>query len=253
MIIIKSPREIEQLKRSNAIVAEVFEKLIGMIVPGVTTKELDEVAEEYILLKGARPAFKGYRGFPATLCISINEEVVHGIPSQRRLKEGDIVSLDVGVNFIGYFGDAAITLPVGKIDPEAKRLLEVTEKALYIGIEKAKIGNRLFDISYAIQHWVESQGFSVVRDFVGHGIGRDLHEEPQVPNFGAPHQGPRLEKGMVFALEPMVNEGSHEVRVLSDGWTVVTADGKRSAHFEHTIAITDDGAEILSVLAENRL
>jgi methionyl aminopeptidase len=248
MIIIKSSREIEQLKRSNAIVAEVFEKLKGMIHPGVTTKELDEVAEEYILLKGARPAFKGYRGFPATLCISINEEVVHGIPSQRQLKEGDIVSLDVGVNFVGYFGDAAITLPVGEIDPEAKRLLEVTEKALTIGIEKAKIGNRLFDISFAIQRWVESQGFSVVRDFVGHGIGRDLHEEPQVPNFGAPHQGPRLEKGMVFALEPMVNEGTYEVRVLSDGWTVVTADGKRSAHFEHTIAITDDGAEILSVL-----
>jgi methionyl aminopeptidase len=248
MIIIKSSREIEQLKRSNAIVAEVFEKLKGMIHPGVTTKELDEVAEEYILLKGARPAFKGYRGFPATLCISINEEVVHGIPSQRQLKEGDIVSLDVGVNFVGYFGDAAITLPVGEIDSEAKRLLEVTEKALTIGIEKAKIGNRLFDISFAIQRWVESHGFSVVRDFVGHGIGRDLHEEPQVPNFGAPHQGPRLEKGMVFALEPMVNEGTYEVRILSDGWTVVTADGKRSAHFEHTIAITEDGTEILSVL-----
>ncbi len=248
MVIIKSPREIEQLKRSNAMVAEVFEKLRGMIAPGITTRELDQVAEEFILLKGARPAFKGYRGFPATLCISINDEVVHGIPGQRRLKEGDIVSLDVGVNYIGYFGDAAITLPVGEVDPEAKRLLEVTKKALYIGIEKAKAGNRLFDISYAIQSWVESHGFSVVRDFVGHGIGRELHEEPQIPNFGAPHQGPRLEKGMVFALEPMVNEGTHEVRVLSDGWTVVTADGKRSAHFEHTIAITDDGAEILSIL-----
>jgi methionyl aminopeptidase len=248
MIIIKSHREIEQLKRSNTIVAEVFEKLKGMIVPGITTKELDQVAEEYIVLKGARPAFKGYRGFPATLCISINEEVVHGIPSQRRLKEGDIVSLDVGVDFVGYYGDAAITFSVGEVDPEAKRLLEVTEKALYIGIEKAKVGNRLFDISYAIQGWVESHGFSVVRDFVGHGIGRDLHEEPQIPNFGAPHQGPRLEKGMVFALEPMVNEGTYEVRVLSDGWTVVTADGKRSAHFEHTIAITEDGAEILSAL-----
>jgi methionyl aminopeptidase len=248
MVIIKSSREIEQLKRSNAMVAEVFEKLRGMIVPGITTKELDQVAEEYILLKGARPAFKGYRGFPATLCISINDEVVHGIPGQRRLKEGDIVSLDVGVNYIGYFGDAAITLPVGEVDPEAKRLLEITKKALYIGIEKAKAGNRLFDISYAIQSWVESHGFSVVRDFVGHGIGRDLHEEPQIPNFGTPHQGPRLEKGMVLALEPMVNEGTHEVKVLSDGWTVVTADGKRSAHFEHTIAITDDGAEILSVL-----
>jgi len=248
MIIVKSPREIEQLKRSNAIVAEVFEKLKKMIEPGITTKELDQVAEEYILLKGGQPAFKGYRGFPATLCISINEEVVHGIPGQRRLKEGDIVSLDVGVNFVGYFGDAAITLPVGEVDPEAKRLLEVTEKALYIGIEKAKRGNRLFDISYAIQRWVESHGFSVVRDFVGHGIGKDLHEEPQIPNFGAPHQGPRLEKGMVFALEPMVNEGTYEVRILSDGWTVVTADGKRSAHFEHTVAITEDGAEILSAL-----
>jgi methionyl aminopeptidase len=248
MIIIKSSREIEQLKRSNAIVAEVFNKLKGMIAPGVTTIELDQVAEEYILSKKGRPAFKGYRGFPATLCVSINEEVVHGIPSQRRLKEGDIISIDVGVNFLGYFGDAAITFPVGEVDPEAKRLLEVTEKALTIGIEKVKIGNRLFDISYAIQSWVESHGFSVVRDFVGHGIGKDLHEEPQIPNFGAPHQGPRLEKGMVFALEPMVNEGTYEVRVLSDGWTVVTADGKRSAHFEHTIAINDDGPEILSVL-----
>jgi len=248
MIIIKSPREIEQLKRSNAIVAEVFRKLEGMIVPGVTTRELDEVAEDYIRFKGARPAFKGYRGFPASLCTSINEEVVHGIPGQRRLKEGDIIGLDVGVNYQGYFGDAAITFPVGEVDAEAKRLLEVTERALYIGIEKAKVGNRLFDISYAIQKWVESHGFSVVRDFVGHGIGRELHEDPQVPNFGAPHQGPRLEKGMVFSLEPMVNEGAYEVRVLSDGWTVVTADGKRSAHFEHTIAITEDGAEILSIV-----
>ena len=248
MIIIKSPREIEQLKRSNAIVAEVFRKLEGMIVPGVTTRELDEVAEDYIRFKGARPAFKGYRGFPASLCTSINEEVVHGIPGQRRLKEGDIIGLDVGVNYQGYFGDAAITFPVGEVDAEAKRLLEVTERALYIGIEKAKVGNRLFDISYAIQKWVESHGFSVVRDFVGHGIGRELHEDPQVPNFGAPHQGPRLEKGMVFSLEPMLNEGAYEVRVLSDGWTVVTADGKRSAHFEHTIAITEDGAEILSIV-----
>ena len=248
MIIIKSAREIEQLKRSNAIVAEVFGKLKRMIVPGVTTRELDEIAEDYIRLKGARPAFKGYRGFPASVCTSINEEVVHGIPGQRRLKEGDIIGLDVGVNYLGYFGDAAITLPVGEVDAEAKRLVEVTEKALYIGIEKAKVGNRLFDISYAIQRWVESHGFSVVRDFVGHGIGRELHEDPQVPNFGMPHQGPRLEKGMVFSLEPMVNEGAYEVKVLSDGWTVVTADGKRSAHFEHTIAITEDGAEILSIL-----
>jgi len=248
VIIIRSPREIEQQKRSNATVAEVFQKLKKVVAPGITTLELDQIAEETIRSRGAIPAFKGYRGFPATVCISINEEVVHGIPSQRRLKEGDIVSLDVGTKLNGYFGDGAITLPVGEVDSEAKRLLEVTEKALYIGIEKARVGNRLFDISHAIQTWVESHGFSVVRDFVGHGIGMDLHEEPQIPNFGSPHQGPRLEKGMVFALEPMVNEGTYEVKILSDGWTVVTADGKRSAHFEHTIAITDGEAEILSIL-----
>lgn len=248
VIIIKSPREIEQMRRSNLIVAEVFQGLKKVIGPGISTKELDQITEGIILSKGAVPAFKGYRGFPASLCISINEEVVHGIPSQRRLKEGDIASLDVGVNLNGYFGDGAMTLPVGEVDQEARRLLEVTEKALSIGIEKTKLGNRLSDISYAIQSWVESQGFSVVRDFVGHGIGRDLHEEPQIPNFGSPHQGPRLEQGMVFALEPMVNEGTYEVKILSDGWTVVTADGKRSAHFEHTIVITDQGAEILSAL-----
>jgi methionyl aminopeptidase len=248
VIIIRSPREIEHLKKSNVIVAEVFQELKKVIEPGITTKELDQITEKIILSKGSIPAFKGYRGFPASLCVSINEEVVHGIPSQRRLKEGDIVSLDVGVNLNGYFGDGAMTLPIGDVDQEAQRLLEVTERALYKGIERAKIGNRLFDISYAIQSWVEEHGFSVVRDFVGHGIGRDLHEEPQIPNFGSPHQGPRLEKGMVFALEPMVNEGTYEVKILSDGWTVVTADGRRSAHFEHTIAITEKGAEILSCL-----
>lgn len=248
VIIIKSSREIEQLKKSNAIVAEIFETLKRTVAPGVTTRELDRIAEEMILKKGAVPAFKGYRNFPASLCVSINEEVVHGIPGSRRLKEGDIVSLDVGVNLHGYFGDAALTLPVGKVDQEAKRLIEVTEKALQIGIEMARIGNRLNDVSHAIQKWVESNGFSVVRDFVGHGIGKSLHEEPQIPNFGSPGQGTRLEKGMVFALEPMVNEGSYEVKILSDGWTVVTADGKRSAHFEHTIAITDGKADILSIL-----
>ena len=248
VIIIKSSREIEQLKRTNAIVVEVFQKLKKVISSGITTMELDQIAEEIILSKGATPAFKGYRGFPATLCISINEEVVHGIPNQRRLKEGDIVSLDVGANLNGYFGDGAITLPVGEVDQTAQRLLEVTERALYIGIEEARVGNRLFDISYAIQTWVESHGFSVVRDFVGHGIGMALHEEPQIPNFGVPHQGPRLERGMVFALEPMVNEGTYEVKILSDGWTVVTTDGKRSAHFEHTIAITDGVPEILTIL-----
>jgi len=248
MIHIRSPREIEQLRKANAIVAGVLQRIRGEVVPGMTTRELDQMAEDYIRSKGAIPAFKGYRGFPATLCLSMNEEVVHGIPNQRRLKEGDIVSIDVGVNLNGYFGDAAVTLPVGVVDQAAQRLLEVTERALHIGIEKAKVGNRLFDISFAIQQWVESQGFSVVRDFVGHGIGKNLHEDPQIPNFGSPHQGPRLEKGMVFALEPMVNEGTYEVRVLSDAWTVVTADGKRSAHFEHTIAIADGEAEILSAL-----
>jgi methionyl aminopeptidase len=248
MIIIKSSREIEQLRRPNAIVAEVLQRLRKAVVAGITTRELDQIAEEVILSMGAVPAFKGYRGFPASLCASINEQVVHGIPNQRRLKEGDIVSLDVGASLNGYFGDAAITLPVGSVDPEAQRLLEVTERALTLGIEKARKGNRLFDISHAIQGWVESQGFSVVRDFVGHGIGKSLHEEPQIPNFGSPHQGPRLEEGMVFALEPMVNEGTYEIKILSDGWTVITADRKRSAHFEHTIAITDGNPEILTVL-----
>ena len=247
MIIIRSPREVEQIRKANVVVAEVLERLKTLVVPGVTTDELDGISEDIILSKGAVPAFKGYRGYPKTLCVSINEEVVHGIPNKRKLKEGDIVSIDVGTNLHGYFGDSAITLPVGEINPEAKRLLEVTEKALSIGIEMAKVGNRLFDISHAVQAWVESNGFSVVRDFVGHGIGKSLHEDPQIPNFGSPHQGPRLEKGMIFALEPMVNEGTYEVRVLDDGWTVVTADGKPSAHFEHTIAITDGDAMILSV------
>jgi methionyl aminopeptidase len=247
MIIIRSSREIDQLRKANAIVAEVLEKLTRAVAPGVTTSELDQIAEGVILSRGAIPAFKGYRGFPRSVCISINEQVVHGIPDSRRLKEGDIVSIDVGTNLKGYFGDAAITLPVGEVDREGRRLLEVTEKALSIGIEAARVGNRLFDISHAIQEWVESQGFSVVRDFVGHGIGQSLHEEPQIPNFGPPRQGPRLEKGMIFALEPMVNEGTYEVKILPDGWTVVTADGKRSAHFEHTIAITDRAPEILSI------
>ncbi len=247
MIIIKSSREIEQLRKPSAIVAEVLQRLRKAVVPGVTTRELDQITEEVILSKGALPAFKGYRGYPASLCASINEQVVHGIPNQRRLEQGDIVSLDVGASLNGYFGDAAITLPVGTVDPEAERLLKVTEQALTLGIEQARKGNRLFDISFAVQSWVESHGFSVVRDFVGHGIGKSLHEEPQIPNFGAPHQGPRLEEGMVFALEPMVNEGTYEVKILSDGWTVVTADRKRSAHFEHTIAVTDSDPEILTL------
>jgi methionyl aminopeptidase len=215
MIVLKTKNEIEKLTLSSRIVAEVL-------------------------------AFKGYRGFPASLCISINEQIVHGIPDGRKLKEGDIVSLDFGTLLNGFYGDAAITLPVGVIGKKARELLKVTEESLYKGIEQARVGNRLSAISQAIQSWVESHGFSVVRDFVGHGIGTALHEEPQIPNFGTPLPNPRLQEGMVFAIEPMVNEGSYEMRILPDGWTAVTADGKLSAHFEHTIAITGNGPVILT-------
>jgi len=248
MIIIKSNDEIARMRKPNRIVAELLDYLEGMIRPGMTTKELDTRAEEFIVKHGGRPAFKGYHGFPATICASINEEVVHGIPGKRRLKEGDIVGIDLGVIFDGFYGDAAKTFAVGKIDRQAQRLLEVTEASLYKGIEQAIPGNRLYDISHAVQVHAEGAGFSVVRDFVGHGIGRELHEEPQVPNYGPPHQGPKLEAGMTIAIEPMINEGTWQVKVLKDGWTVVTADGRRSAHFEHTIAITENGPEILTKL-----
>ncbi len=247
MINLRTKEEIEKLRRSNRLVAQALLKVREAIRPGVRTAELDRIAEETIRRGGGRPAFKGYRGYPANLCVSVNEEVVHGIPGPRRLEEGDIVSLDLGVLMDGYYGDAAITVPVGEVSEEAKKLIEVTEEALHKGIEKARVGNRLYDISHAIQSWVESFGFSVVRDFVGHGIGRQLHEEPQVPNFGPPNQGPRLMVGMVLAIEPMVNAGGWQVRVREDGWTVVTADGSLSAHFEHTIAITEDGPDILSL------
>lgn len=252
MIIIKTEQEIEFLRQSNRIVADVLANLRRIIEPGTTTGELNRIAEDLIMKKGAIPAFKGYRNYPATLCISVNEQVVHGIPGPRRVRQGDIVSLDLGVKFNGYYGDAATTVSIGEIDTETKRLLEITEKALYEAIKQAKVGNRLYDISYAIQSLAESNGFSVVRDFVGHGIGRDLHEDPQIPNFGEPGRGPRLKKGMVLAIEPMVNQGTWEVRVLPDGWTAVTADGKLSAHFEHTIAITDGEPEILSQSMERK-
>lgn len=247
MIHIRTREEIEKIRRSSRLVARALREIRQAIRPGVTTEELDRVAEEVITKGGGRPAFKGYRGYPASLCASVNDEVVHGIPDKRRLKEGDIVSLDLGVLMDGYYGDAAITVPVGRVSKLARRLLEVTEEALYRGIEKARVGNRLFDISHAIQRRVEEAGFSVVRDFVGHGIGRNLHEEPQVPNFGPPGQGPRLVEGMVLAIEPMVNTGTWRVRVLDNGWTVVTEDGGLSAHFEHTVAITESGPEILSL------
>ncbi|HIC91084.1 MAG TPA: type I methionyl aminopeptidase [Syntrophaceae bacterium] len=246
MIILKSPSEIEKMRISNTIVAEILSEIKALIKPGVTTIELNERCEWLCHKKGAIPAFKGYRGYPCSLCTSVNEEVVHGIPSKRILKEGDIISLDFGVLYDGYFGDAAITVPVGVVSEKAALLIETTEQALYLGIEKAIHNNRISDISFAVQRHVESRGFSVVRKFVGHGIGKSLHEDPQIPNFGKPGQGPRLKPGMVLAIEPMVNAGRSEVEVLSDGWTAVTKDRSLSAHFEHCIAITENGAEILS-------
>ncbi len=251
MIHLKSKREIEILRESNRIVACTFKVLEKMIRPGISTLELNRIADKEIRKRGAEPAFMGYRGFPASICASLNEQVVHGIPSKRRLREGDIVSIDLGVLYHDFYGDAAKTFAVGRIDTQAQRLLRVTEESLYKGIEKARLGNRLYDISQAIQSWVESHGFSVVREFVGHGIGRQLHEEPQVPNFVTSGYGARrIEEGMVIALEPMVNMGSSGVKVLSDGWTAVTVDGSLSAHFEHSIAVTHDGPAILSLSPE---
>ncbi|MEK7847186.1 MAG: type I methionyl aminopeptidase [Nitrospinota bacterium] len=248
MIILKSRQEIEKMKIPNKLVAEVLEEITKKIRAGITTIELDRLAEAIIIKRGGIPAFKGYRGYPNTLCISVNEQVVHGIPSKRRLEEGDIVSIDLGIYYEGYYGDAAVTLGIGEISPEAERLLTATRKALDTGIKKAHIGNYLSDISHAIQSHVEEEGFSVVRAFVGHGIGTSLHEDPQVPNFGEAGTGSLLKSGMVLAIEPMVNAGGSDVEVLEDDWTVVTRDRSLSAHFEHTVAITDNGAEILTKL-----
>lgn len=235
-----------------SIVAEVLEKLKELIKPGVTTLELDIFVEEYIRNRGGIPAFKGYRGFPNSLCTSINSQVVHGIPSAHsRLKEGDIISLDLGVCYDSYYGDGAVTYPVGNIIPSTKRLLDVTAEALYRGIEMARPGNRISDISNTIQTYVEKNGYSVVRDFVGHGIGRSLHEEPQIPNFGLSGQGPRIKEGMTLAIEPMVNEGDSAVVILEDKWTAVTKDGSLSAHFEHTVAVTEDRPIILTQLKKD--
>ena len=246
MIILRSRQEIQKLGASNRIVAKVLQELRELVKVGVTTLELDTYAERLMERMGATPAFKGYRGFPKTLCTSINEQVVHGIPGNRRLKEGDILSIDTGVLYDGYYGDAAMTVGVGSISEGAARLLRVTEEALYLGIEQAREGNHLSDISHAIQSHAEGAGFSVVREYVGHGIGAKLHEEPQVPNFGPPGRGPLLKAGMVLAIEPMINVGGSDVETLPDNWTVVTADRSLSAHFEHTIAITEDRAVILS-------
>ena len=249
MIILKTPDEIAVMAQASRVVAEVLAVLRKAVRPGITTDELDRVAEEEIRARGARPAFKGYRSYPKTLCASVNEQVVHGIPSRRVLKEGDIIGLDLGAIVDGFYGDSAVTVVVGQTNERITHLVQVTEEAMYLGIKQAVVGHRLSDISHVIQQHVESAGYSVVTEFVGHGIGRQLHEEPQVPNYGKPGQGPRLQAGMVLAIEPMVNMGKAAVKVLEDRWTAVTVDGSISAHFEHTIAIQSNGPpRILSQL-----
>ena len=246
MIILKSPREIERMKVPCRMVAEILSLLAEHVKPGISTYELDAIASIEAGKRKAKAAFKGYCNYPSSLCCSPNEQVVHGMPTKVPLKSGDILSLDFGILFDDFFGDAAVTLPVGDVTTDAKRLLQITEESLLVGISKAVSGNRLFDISHAIQTYVETRGLSVVRDFVGHGIGRKLHEDPQIPNYGHPGTGVSLKPGMVLAIEPMINEKSCEVKVLEDGWTVVTCDGGLSAHFEHTVAVTENGPEILT-------
>lgn len=246
MIVLKTPAEIEKMRVANQMVAEILSGVRELVVPGVTLIELDAYAEREALKRKAKPAFKGYSGFPFSLCCSVNEQVVHGMPSARVLVPGDIVSVDFGVIYGGFYGDSAITVPVGQVSQAAARLIKVTEESLYRAIECADTSHRLSDISHAVQAHVEARGFSVVRDFVGHGIGKELHEGPQIPNFGAPGRGPKLKVGMVLAIEPMINEKGFDVKVLEDGWTAVTCDGGLSAHFEHTVAITDNGPLILS-------
>ena len=248
MIVCRSAAELERMREAGRLVGEVLTELAAHVAPGVTTADLDELAEKRILRAGATPAFKGYHGYPATVCASANEQVVHGIPSKRPLVEGDILSIDMGAKLDGFFGDCAVTVPIGRVSPEATELLGVTEAALFHGIETVKTGARVSDIGAAVQQHVESHGFSVVREFVGHGIGTALHEEPQIANYGPGGRGPRLAEGMVLAIEPMVNAGKPAVKVLSDGWTAVTRDGSLSAHFEHTVVVTPDGCEILTLL-----
>jgi len=246
-VFLRGRAEIESIREAASLVARTLAMLGQEVRPGVTTATLDRLAETFIRDHGGRPAFKGYRGYPASICSSVNDEVVHGIPGPRELAKGDIVGIDVGVEKGGFYGDAALTFPVGPVDEQATRLLQVTREALVRGVAQAKAGNRVGDISHAIQSYVEEQGFSVVRTLVGHGIGRQMHEEPQVPNYGTPDRGPRLMVGQVLAIEPMVNAGAPEVLTQSDGWTVVTKDGTLSAHFEHTVAVGAEGPEILSL------
>jgi methionyl aminopeptidase len=248
MIICKSAAEIEKLRRSGQLVRRILEETCAQVKPGITTLDLEKFVERRLAQAGAKPAFKGYRGYPCCLCASVNEQIVHGIPSNRRLNEGDIVSLDLGVIVDGYYGDAAMTVPVGTISESLQRLIRVTEESLHLAIDKARVGNRLGDVSAAVEQHVVTSGFSVVREFVGHGIGRQLHEDPQIPNFGHPGYGPPLKEGMVLAIEPMVNAGGPGLKILDDQWTAVTADGACSAHFEHMIAVTQNGPDILTRL-----
>lgn len=247
MVILRTPAEIEQMRRAGSLVGQVLERLREHVAPGVSTRELDAIAENMIRSRGGVPSFKGYRGYPASICASVNNEIIHGIPGDRMLVDGDIISIDCGAMLGGYHGDAAMTFPVGPVSAEAEKLMTVTREALNAGIAMARPKMRLGDVGNAIQRYVEANGFSVVRDFVGHGIGRHMHEDPQIPNFGPAGMGMRLRTGMVLAIEPMVNAGGHEVVVMDDGWTACTRDGSLSAHFEHTVAITDDGPEVLTL------
>jgi methionyl aminopeptidase len=246
--VLKSLKEIQRMKVPCTIVAEVLRRVVESVAPGVTTLELNSIAEKEVAKHKAKPAFKGYSGYPCSLCCSLNDQVVHGIPSNNPLKDGDILSLDFGAYYDGFFGDAAVTVPVGTVSKGTLKLLAVTEQSLSLAIEQAFTANRLSNISNAVQSFVELNGFSVVRDFVGHGIGRNLHEQPQIPNYGLPDKGPKLRSGLVLAIEPMVNEKSFEVKVLADGWTAVTLDGGLSAHFEHTVAITENGPDIMTMI-----
>jgi methionyl aminopeptidase len=248
MIKLKSPLEIAKMHVANQIVAEALAEITTLVKPDIETLELDALAEEICRRRKVKPAFKNYRGYPKSICISINDEVVHGIPSHRRLRAGDLVSIDFGVRYDGYFGDAAVTLAVGDVSETAQKLMRATEEALYAGIAQVAVGNRLSDVSHAVQDTVEAYGFSVIRDFVGHGIGRSLHEDPQIPNYGPPGQGPVLQPGMTFAIEPMVSAGNWEISVMPDGWTAITKDGSLAAHYEHTVALTEKGFLILSKL-----
>jgi len=251
MIIGKSKKELEKMRAAGRLVGQVREHLRGMVRPGITTLEIDRVAEKIIRDAGALPTFKGYNGFPYSICASVNEQIVHGFPSNYALKEGDIFSIDCGVTLEGFVGDTAATVPVGQVDEEKLRLIQVTEECLERAIQQCRPGNHLGDIGWAVQQHAEANGYSVVRDYVGHGIGRRMHEDPQIPNYGRPGLGQKIKAGYVFAVEPMVNQGTHFTKVLADGWTVVTVDGKPSAHAEHTIAITEDGPEVLTLVSSN--